>query len=248
MFHNMSDSFTRGPANEMARVRGILLDFYGTVVHEDDVNIAEITALMSRHSALGTSEAAIGEYWYATFFEWCSRSFDDAFVSQRYLAVESLRETLAKFGVPLSPEDVIAPQLSHWMTSPIFADALPFLEHAKDLGLPVCIVSNVDRADIESATAAHGLAFAGLVTSEDARSYKPRPEMFERALDALNVTSREALHIGDSWSCDVRGAQALGMPVAWINRNGKSASSGNKPDWEVPDLANLNPILDQLLA
>jgi 2-haloacid dehalogenase/putative hydrolase of the HAD superfamily len=191
----------------MAQLRGLLLDFYGTVVHEDEINIAEITRLMARHASTGASEAEIGQYWYTSFFAWCGRACGSDFVSQRTLAVESLRETFREFGILLTPEEVIAPQLSHWMTPPIFPDARSFLDRVRILGLPVCVVSNVDRSDIESAIAAHGLEFAGLVTSEDARSYKPRPEMFHLALDALGLASDEVLHIGDSWSSDVGGAR-----------------------------------------
>jgi 2-haloacid dehalogenase/putative hydrolase of the HAD superfamily len=170
------------------------------------------------------------------------------FVPQRTLAVESLRETFAEFGIPLKPEEVIVPQLSHWMTPPIFPDARSFLDRVRILGLPVCVVSNVDRSDIESAIAAHGLEFAGLVTSEDARSYKPRPEMFQLALDALGLDSDEVLHIGDSWSSDVGGARGVGIRVAWVNRTGRPGGIGPEPEWDVPDLSDLSPIFDRLLS
>jgi 2-haloacid dehalogenase/putative hydrolase of the HAD superfamily len=78
-------------------------------------------------------------------------------------------------------------------------------------------VSNIDRADIEAAIDYHGLEFDHVVTSEDAKSYKPRPELFELALDLLGVRRDAVLHAGDSLSSDVAGASNAGVPVAWVN-------------------------------
>ena len=62
--------------------------------------------------------------------------------------------------------------------------------------LPACLVSNIDRADLVAALAHHGLArrFAHLVTSQDARAYKPRPEMFRTALALLGLGPDEVIH------------------------------------------------------
>jgi putative hydrolase of the HAD superfamily len=40
---------------------------------------------------------------------------------------------------------------------------------------------------------------------------KPRPEIFEQTLKALNVTPSEALHIGDTLKADIVGARSIGM-------------------------------------
>ena len=50
--------------------------------------------------------------------------------------------------------------------------------------LPVVVVSNIDRQDIQAAIDLHGLAFETVITSEDVRSYKPRPELFVAGLQA----------------------------------------------------------------
>lgn len=62
------------------------------------------------------------------------------------------------------------PQVAYWRQPPIYSDSLPFLQQ---VGLPVCLVSNVDRDDLQSAMNHHGLVVSAVVTSEDARAYKP---------------------------------------------------------------------------
>lgn len=107
----------------------------------------------------------------------------------------------------------------------------------------MCLVSNTDRADIEAAIDYHGLEFDHVVTSEDARSYKPRPELFERALDQLGVRRDAVLHAGDSLSSDVAGADNAGIPVAWVNRSARPRPAEACLRAEVASLAELADLL-----
>jgi 2-haloacid dehalogenase/putative hydrolase of the HAD superfamily len=231
----------------MPKLRGIMLDFYGTLVHEDDISIAAITALIHEHAPRAVTPSEIGRFWYESFFGWCNRSYGEAFITQRELALESLSETLREFEVELNVEDVIAPQFGHWIAPPLFPDTVDFLAHVKTLGLPMWVVSNVDRAEVEEAIAHHHFSFDGLVTSEDVRAYKPRPEMFHQALDAMSLGSGEVLHIGDSHSNDVVGATNLGIPVAWLNRTAKSIVGGHRADYVSVDLSEVRGLVDRLV-
>ena len=52
------------------------------------------------------------------------------------------------------------------------------------------------------------------VFSSEVGLRKPHPEIFRRALEALQVAPERALFVGDSRNADIRGAQALGMRTA----------------------------------
>ena len=100
------------------------------------------------------------------------------------------------------------------MKRPLFFERSPY---------PIYIVSTIETADIEPAVSHHRLRPAGVFTSEDARSYKPRRELFDLALRRTGLQPGEVWHIGDSFSSDVRGAAAVGIPAVWLNRRGKPA-------------------------
>lgn len=76
------------------------------------------------------------------------------------------------------------------------------------------------------AVAFHGLQPAGIFTSEDAKSYKPRKELFEYALNATGLKADQVVHIGDSLSSDIKGAFSVGIKAVWINRNDKEIPKG----------------------
>ena len=120
----------------------------------------------------------------------------------------------------------------HWTAPPAFPEAKAFLEACP---VPVYIVSNIDTSDINKAIAFHSFMPDGVFTSEDARSYKPRSELFAYAMRKTGFSPYEVVHIGDSLSSDVKGAGAAGIKAIWINRSDKTV-----PD----DVIAVNNLLD----
>ena len=93
------------------------------------------------------------------------------------------------------------------------------MEVLADLPVPVCCVSNADTSDICSAIELHRLRFDGIVTSEDARCYKPEVGIFQKAMHLMKVAADEVLHVGDSLHSDVGGAQRCGIEAVWVCRD-----------------------------
>ena len=86
--------------------------------------------------------------------------------------------------------------------------------------------------------------FDTIVVSDAVGWRKPRPEIFDQALRRLGVDASDALFVGDRADIDVVGAQRIGMPVAWVNRDRAPLPDGvAPPDYEIRDLGELGPIL-----
>ena len=115
---------------------------------------------------------------------------------------------------------------------------------ARNASLPICIISNIDNRELRVAIAHTGWRFAHTVTSEDTHTYKPRLEMFKRALDVMGVRPDEVLHVGDSPMSDVFGAGRVGIDTAWVNRLKRTFPADlNRPTLEVADLKTLHQLL-----
>ena len=111
----------------------------------------------------------------------------------------------------------------YWVKPPIFEESKQFFDVCPG---PVYVVSNIDRDDVLQAIEYHGLKPAGVFTSEDARSYKPRKELFEFALRSTGLAADEVVHIGDSLSSDVKGASSVGIKAIWVNRSNREVPAG----------------------
>ena len=90
-----------------------------------------------------------------------------------------------------------------------------------------------------------GLAerFDFAVFAQDIGIEKPDPRTFQIAARRAGCELDQLLHVGDSLETDVEGAKAVGIRVAWLNRDGKPNESGTKPDYEIALLTELPALL-----
>ena len=112
----------------------------------------------------------------------------------------------------------------------------------------LAVVSNFDYSPtcltiLEREGIAH--LFETIVISDEVGWRKPKPVIFETALDRMKaLRPAEALFVGDRADIDVIGARGVGMPTAWINREAtRLPTDMQPPDFEIRDLAELRAIL-----
>lgn len=203
-------------------VKAVFIDFYGTLVQEDTEVISELTKRIY-NSGEAVKPSEIGIYWWKFFQDSVNKSYGENFITQRELERIALKETLLKFKSTENLEKLSELMFSQWLKPPVFDDTKEFFEKCL---VPVYIVSNVDRNDIIQAVEYHDFKPAGIVTSEDARSYKPRTEIYNLALSEAGLNSNEVVHIGDSLTSDVKGARDAGINTIWLNRTDREVPSG----------------------
>ncbi|MFI8998976.1 haloacid dehalogenase type II [Streptomyces sp. NPDC053542] len=82
---------------------------------------------------------------------------------------------------------------------------------------PVLGLSNASRAALLRLNAYAGLRWHQALSAEDARAYKPAPEVYQLATDAAGCPPERVLMVAaHAW--DLRGAQAMGMRTAYVHR------------------------------
>lgn len=217
-------------------VKAIFLDFYGTVVFEDGEIVNRISQILYE-TGNAQNVGEIGNYWWNRFRTLFENAYGASFRTQRDLEIQSLKDTIEHFS---STADVIKlsdEMFAYWIAPPIFAESKEFFERCP---IPIYIVSNIDTDDILKAIEFHGLKPTGVFTSEEAKSYKPRKELFEMALASTGLKPEQVIHIGDSLSGDVQGAGELGIKTMWVNRSVKAVPEG------VTSISNLLEILDKI--
>jgi len=114
----------------------------------------------------------------------------------------------------------------------------------------LAVISNIDDDLFAETRKLLGVEFDGVVTAEQAGSYKPSINNFQIALRKLAISPDCLLHAGQSIYHDVVPARSLGISTVWVKR--KSARPGigavrtstapaseKRADLEVPDLASL---------
>ncbi|MGB5945532.1 HAD family hydrolase [Paenisporosarcina sp.] len=88
--------------------------------------------------------------------------------------------------------------------------------------------------------------FTHIVISGAFGKGKPDPAIFQFALSQCNLQADEVIMVGDNLMTDILGASRLGIRSIWINREQKLPDKDIKPTYEITNLEELFPILEDL--
>ena len=168
-----------------------------------------------------------------------------------------IRDTLGHFGVEVSDEELdrfLEAEHEAWQPARVLgATTHALLESLRSRGLKLGLVSNAFdpgwllRRDLEQMGIAERIDFA--IFSSEVGKRKPHPEIFERALTALDAAADESLFVGDRLFEDVRGADKLGMTTVqalWFRAD--ENPDGAEPDHQAFTQMDVLNIADRLLA
>jgi putative hydrolase of the HAD superfamily len=128
----------------------------------------------------------------------------------------------------------------------VYPDVVPAVEAMRSAGLRLGVISNFVWGGAELI---HDLElarhFETLTISARVGFQKPHRGIFEHALDAMKVEPALAVHIGDSYSADVRGARRAGVGAVLIDRSGGDPVQ-LRAEHEDPQLAVISDLLELL--
>ena len=103
----------------------------------------------------------------------------------------------------------------------LFDDVAPSLTDLKSRGLILGLISNVEQDMTDTFNNLKLTAWLDIiVTSQDAGSNKPHPEIFREALKRAGVQPAEAIYVGDQYQVDIIGANGAGMKGILFDRIG----------------------------
>lgn len=223
---------------DFSRFTTISFDCYGTLIDWESGILPVLRTLLANHGH-SLPDAGILEL----YGEFEAEAESGPYQSYR----EVLRSVVRAFAERLHFEasaaevDSLHESVPAW---PPFADTVAAMRELQKR-YKLVIISNIDD-DLFAGTRKHlGVEFDGVITAEQAKSYKPSLNNFEMALRTLGISPDRLLHAGQSIYHDVVPARSLGISTVWVNRRsarpgvGAVRAAAGRPDLEVPDLASL---------
>jgi putative hydrolase of the HAD superfamily len=102
----------------------------------------------------------------------------------------------------------------------LYDDVIPVMSKLRGRDLKIGIITNLE-IDMTPICSELGLDpyLDFIVTSGEAGSDKPQPEIFLLALKKAGVEASEAMHVGDQYKIDAVGAMSAGIKPVIIDRN-----------------------------
>lgn len=216
--------------------RWATFDCYGTLV---DWN-AGIGAELGRLFGAPASEPMLARYHV---IEPRVQSQHPAW-SYRDVMATVLAELASEAGValPRGEKDALGRSLPGW---PVFAEVPGALAEAHERGWTLVALSNSDRDLVEASLQAIGVPFDGAIVASEIGSYKPAHGHWRAFYESTGADKSRHVHVAQSHFHDITPACDLGIRSIWINRLAERAEPA--PTRELPDLAGLPDVLDELV-
>ena len=208
------------------RIRAVLLDALGTLVHFEPpapLLKAELRERLGLEVSLETAEAAMRAeiaYYRAHLHEGRDA---EALAALRRAAAEAMRPVL---GTDAELTDALLAALRFRA----YTDAAPALWTLRSHGLSTVVVSNWDHS-LHERLEETGLAplIDGAVASAELGRAKPDRAIFDHALALAGAAADAALHAGDTPEEDVAGALAAGLRAVLVARDGAAPALPGVP-------------------
>jgi|Deesub1362A_J573_1020465.scaffolds.fasta_scaffold01797_8 putative hydrolase of the HAD superfamily len=122
-----------------------------------------------------------------------------------------------------------------------------FLEMTKSKGKKIIVISNTPGGRVEREILKRNNIydfFDAFYFSSEVGIRKPHPAIFEKALNDLQISKKEFIHIGDRPELDVLGAKRAGVLSAHYNPKGyKYLENYPEPDFTIKDFFELEKFL-----
>lgn len=222
----------------LSRFTTISFDCYGTLIDWESGILPTMRAMLADHGK-SLPDADILEL----YGEFEAQAESGPYQSYQDVLQSVVRAFADHFHFQASSAEVrsLHQSVPAW---PPFPDTVPALRELKKR-YRLVVISNIDDALFAQTRQRLDVEFDGVITAEQARSYKPSLNNFHMALRTLALAPDRLLHAAQSIYHDVVPARSLGIATVWVNRKsarpgvGAVRAAAGHADMEVPDLASL---------
>ena len=219
-------------ATAASGVKALTFDVFGTCVDWRSGVAAEGRRLGARHG-VDVDWERVADAWRALYMPYMNKVRDGElpwtnFDRLHRMSLDHVLGDLHVDGFDASARDELT---CAWERLPAWPDAAPGLMRLKRRFV-VSTLSNGNRAQQESLIRYARLPFDRLLSAEDFRHYKPDPEVYTGAAEALGLTPHEVMMVA-AHKGDLRAAQAAGLRAAFVERpleKGESGGADRLPD------------------
>ncbi len=223
---------------DFSRFTTISFDCYGTLIDWESGILPVLRGVLANHGQ-SLPDATILEL----YGEFEAEAESGPYQSYRDVLQSVVRAFADRFHFQANTAEICSlhESVRAW---PPFVDTVPALRELQKR-YKLVVISNIDDDLFKETRKRLDVEFEGVITAEQARSYKPSIKNFQMALRTLTLSPDRLLHAAQSIYHDVVPARSLGISTVWVNRKsarpgiGAVRASAGQPDLEVPDLASL---------
>ena len=218
-------------------VQALTFDTYGTVVDWRDSVLAELTEFGAARG-LDVDWTAFLAEWKAGYRPGMDRvnRGEWPWTTVETIYRQRLEELLPRHGIDGLGEADLARLTRAWWRLHPWPDAVPGLRRLR-ARFVLSPLSNGSFAGMVHLARFAGLPWDCIITAENARCYKPRPEVYRTAVRLLGLRADDVMMVA-AHNYDLAAARACGLRTAFVPRPaehgpGQTTDLGPEADWDV---------------
>lgn len=208
------------PESVPAEWTAVFFDIGGVILAPDSVRRAHRTAVSAFADERGLEPEPALETWRETL----GRYFRERGPRQFRRASEGYQRAFEAVDPDAEPADwrPLFEEATESVLEPV-PGAVETVEALAEGDRYLAVISDIDASEGERILESFGIRshFADVTTSEEVGWTKPHPAMFETAIEKAGVDPARALHVGDRYVNDMRGASRAGL---WTVAHGGTAA------------------------
>jgi putative hydrolase of the HAD superfamily len=195
-------------------IKAVFIDYTGTILQLRGNEFDEMVNLFTENSTIKDPEEAV--QWYFDHLRIAEREcYQDSFLSEEQLAMKLMEQADAEVKLKADHEQLHTYLKNFWMYAPLFSDVRNFFDL---VNLPIYILMDNAGDYAKVCLRRNGLHANGIISGEDVKAYKPRKEIYLKALELAGCRPEEVIHIGDDLEGDVEGAKNAGITPILLDR------------------------------
>lgn len=195
----------------MAEVTTVIFDMFNTLVQDGEEYWYASFERIVKEQRLDISARKLREEWSSGDRQFRENRTREGALFQTYTDAwhQGFLRVFSSLQLPGDAARAVSIVLEDMGKRPIHDETLEALEVIQSRWR-IALLSNADDGFLDPVVGRLGHPFEEVVSSEGARSYKPRPTLFQEMVRRLGIAPEEAVYVGDRQFEDVQGPSRLG--------------------------------------
>ena len=169
--------------------KAVFLDYTGTILQTSGPDIEEMMERFTKGASFASQQEAV-RWWFSELGVMEEHAYQENFVPEEELCMRILEKAVLEKGLK---EDLLQMQrlnVSFWMYAQLYSDVRYFFEQCTN---PIYIITNNSEEYVKICLRRNGLHANAVISADSVRAYKPRRELFEKALATAAVEGHDGI-------------------------------------------------------
>ena len=205
-------------------VKAIFINYKDIVVQDKGVDHGELVKRIISNSHI-KDEKELFQWVFEKETQIKEDSYKETYLSAEVIFLKVLEKTIITYGLKENYDELRTLWMNHWMYGAFYYDVMNFLQQCE---LPVYIVSDVSDQFVRVNLKRNNLHVHGILSSDSIKAYRPRKEVYQKAIELCECKPEEILWVTGFYELDGKYAKEEGLVPVIVDRFGRNEEADCK--------------------